>query len=59
MIPPWLALVEFLELTAKEYNKHDDDKAKMLTMTAMTATATAATLMTRMVAMMATMTKVT
>jgi hypothetical protein len=25
-IPPWLALVEFLRLTAKEHNKHDDDK---------------------------------
>jgi hypothetical protein len=24
-IPPWLALVKFLGLTAKEHNKHDDD----------------------------------
>ena len=26
MIPPWLALVEFLGLTAKEHNKHANDK---------------------------------
>ena len=25
VIPPWLALVKFLGLTAKEHNKHDDD----------------------------------
>jgi hypothetical protein len=25
-IPPWLALVEFLGLTAKEHDKHDDDE---------------------------------
>jgi hypothetical protein len=24
-IPPWLGLVEFLGLTAKEHDKHDDD----------------------------------
>jgi hypothetical protein len=27
-IPPWLALVEFLGLTAKEHNKHDDDEQR-------------------------------
>jgi hypothetical protein len=26
VIPPWLALVEFLGLTAKEHNKHANDK---------------------------------
>jgi hypothetical protein len=58
VIPPWLALVEFLGLTAKEYNKHNNDKATMSTMTATTATATAAMATTRMAAMMATMMKV-
>ncbi len=64
-IPPWLALVEFLGLTAKEYNKHDNDKATMSTMTATTATtgttatATAAMPTTRMAVTMATTTKVT
>jgi len=43
VIPSWLALVEFLGLTAKEYDEHDDDKATMSTMTATTATATAST----------------
>jgi hypothetical protein len=55
----WLALVEFLGLTTKEYHKHNDDKATMSTMTATTATATAATATTRMVVTMATTTKVT
>jgi hypothetical protein len=27
VIPPWLALVKFLGLTSKEYDKHDDDKS--------------------------------
>jgi hypothetical protein len=58
VIPPWLALVEFLVLTAKVYDKHNDNKATMLTMTGTTATATAVTLTTRMTATMATMTKV-
>ena len=58
-IPPWLALVEFLGLTAKEYDKHDNDKATMSMMTTTTATATTAAPMTRMAATMATMTKVT
>jgi hypothetical protein len=60
-MPPWLALVQFLGLTAKEYDEHDDNKATMLTMTAMmmtTATAMAATPTTRMAATMTTMTKV-
>ena len=38
VIPPWLDLVEFLGLTAKEYNEHNNDKAAMSTMTATTAT---------------------
>ena len=59
VIPPWLALVIFLGLTAKEYDEHNDDKATMSTMTATTAKATAAMPTTRMVAMMATTTKVT
>ena len=59
VIPPWLALVEFLGLTAKEYDEYDNDKATMLTMMAMTATAMAAMPKTRMAAMMATMMKVT
>ena len=59
VIPPWLALVEFPGLTAKEYDKHEDDKATMLTMKAMMATVTAATPTTRMAATMATTTKVT
>jgi hypothetical protein len=59
MIPPWLALVEFLGLTAKEYDKHAFDKSRMLTMTATTATATAAMPTTGMAATMATRMKVT
>jgi hypothetical protein len=27
VIPPWLALVEFLGLTTKEYNEHNNDKS--------------------------------
>jgi hypothetical protein len=27
VIPPWLILVKFLGLTAKEYNEHDNDKS--------------------------------
>ena len=59
VIPPWLALVEFLGLTAKKYDEHDDNKATMSTMIATAATATAATPTTWMVAMMETMMKVT
>ena len=59
VIPPWLTLVEFLGLTAKEYDEHNDDKATMLTMTATMATATAATPTTGMAATIATTTKVT
>jgi hypothetical protein len=58
VIPPWLALVEFLGLTAKEYHEHNDDKATMLTIMATTATAKAAKPATRMAATMATTTKV-
>jgi hypothetical protein len=57
-IPHWLALVEFLGLTAKEYNEHDDDKVTILTMTAMTATVTATSPTTRMTATKVTATKV-
>ena len=59
VIPPWLDLVEFFGLTAKEYDKHADDKAMTSTMTAMTATATAAMPTTGMAATMATTTNVT
>ncbi len=62
VIPPWLALVEFLGLTAKECDEHDDDKATMSMMTATTATmatVTVATPTTRMAVTMATTTKVT
>jgi hypothetical protein len=59
VILPWLALVEFFGLTAKEYDEHDDNKATMLMMTATMATATAATPTTRIAATVATMTKVT
>jgi len=59
VIPPWLALVKFLGLTAKEYDEHDDNKATMSTMTATTATETAATPTTGMAATMETTTKVT
>ena len=52
-------LVQFLGLTAKEYDKHDNDKATMSTMMATTVTATAATPTTGMVVTMATTTKVT
>ncbi len=40
VIPPWLVLVEFLKLTTKEYDKHDNNKATMLMITVTTATAT-------------------
>ena len=59
-IPPWLALVEFLGLTAKEYDECNDNKAMMSTTTAtmMTAMAAmAATPTTRVMATMATRTK--
>jgi hypothetical protein len=59
VIPPWLAFVEFLGLTAKKYDEHVDDKATMSTMTVTTATGTAAMPTTGMAATMATMTKVT
>jgi hypothetical protein len=57
VIPPWLALAKFL-LTAKENDEHDNDKARILTLTATTATATTATPTTGMVATMATTMKV-
>ena len=53
-ILPFLASVKFLGLTAKEHNKHDNDKAAMSTKKATSATATAATPATRMATMMAT-----
>jgi hypothetical protein len=28
VIPPWLALVEFLGLTAKEHDKHNDEERR-------------------------------
>ncbi len=59
VIPPWLALAEFLGLTAKEYDEHDDNQASMSTVTVTTGTATAAMPTTRMAATMATTTKVT
>ena len=59
VILPWLDLVKFLGLTAKEYDEHDDNKATMATMTATTATAMAATPRTRMATTMATTKKVT
>ena len=55
----WLALVEFLGLTAEEYDKHNNIKATVLMMLAMPVTATTATPTTRMAATMATTTKVT
>ena len=61
---PWVILpcppfVEFLGLTAKEYDEHNNNKAMMLTMAATMATAMAATPPTRMAVRMAIMTKVT
>ncbi len=44
VIPPWLALVEFLGLTTKEYDEHAFDKASMSTMTATPTTGMAATM---------------
>jgi hypothetical protein len=56
-IPPWLALVEFLGLTAKEYDKHDNNKITMTTTMVKMATTMASKLTTRMALMMVTTTK--
>ena len=53
-MPPFLASFKFLGLTAKEHDKHDNDKAAMPTMKATSATVTEAMPTTRMVMMMAT-----
>ena len=59
VIPPWLALVEFLGLAVKEYDEHDDDKATMWTMTVVMMTTMAVTPTIRMAATMEITTKVT